>query len=217
MGRHAAETLAREGRVWIRGAVPEGELGEIAAAVEGSGRLDLHGPLGALLRDGAAGRAVRRLRSGMAPVRAVAFEKNERNWRLPWHQDRVIRVAERDDAAPVANWSRKGSVWHCEPDGDVLRAMLFARIHLDRCDAGAGGMEMALGSHARGPVPAADAARVAREHPREVEEAAPGDVLILSMFTLHRSRPASRPAARRRVLRVDYAAGPPPAPLRWDV
>ena len=51
--------------------------------------------------------------------------------------------------------------------------------------------------------------------PIEVEDARRGDVLILHMNILHRSRP-SQGSAPRRVLRVDYATAALPAPLTWS-
>ena len=92
--------------------------------------------------------------------------------------------------------------------------MLFVRMHLDRQDEDDGAMEIALGSHRHGLVPASEAAALAESLPREVTVAEPGDVLVLAMLTLHRSRP-SRSGAPRRTLRIDLAEGPAPPPLRW--
>ncbi|MEP2715764.1 phytanoyl-CoA dioxygenase family protein [Pseudophaeobacter sp.] len=92
--------------------------------------------------------------------------------------------------------------------------MLFLRIHLDHNTAENGAMEIALKSHCRGSIPANEADRVANNLARELTLAAPGDVLILSMLTLRRSRPSTSDQ-RRRVLRADYAGFDLPLPLAW--
>ena len=79
-----------------------------------------------------------------------------------------------------------------------------------------GGMEIALGSHRAGKIPADRAAEVAASYEHELTLANPGDVLILAMLTLHRSVPAtSQTPTNRRVLRIDYATQDLPSPLSW--
>jgi hypothetical protein len=47
-------------------------------------------------------------------VRVVWFTKDSQsNWGVPWHQDRIIAVAERHEVAGFTNWSQKRGVWHC--------------------------------------------------------------------------------------------------------
>ena len=216
---NAIATLERDGRVWLRGACPAGELAVLAQetpvwARPGT-RIDIGDRLMSVLRDGSVGRAISSLVQGMVPVRVIAFDKSpDSNWGVPWHQDRVIRVAARNDSAPVTNWSLKTGAWHCEPAEEILRRMLFVRVHIDECDEPNGAMELALGSHHEGIVPAVEADEVAGRCMTEFAEASPGDVLVMSMLLLHRSRPA-RTTRPRRAVRVDYAAGPPPAPLGW--
>lgn len=151
------------------------------------------------------------------PVRLVCFNKTaEANWGVPWHQDRVIAVRDRADVDGYRNWSQKGAYWHCEPPEDVLRHMLFLRVHLDASTAQGGAMEIALGSHQAGLVAAAQAKKTAARYPVEVTTAEPGDVLVLNMLVLHRSARAAQ-TSQRRVLRVDYATQGLPAPLQWAV
>lgn len=211
--------LDRAGRVWLRDLVPSDALARLAAALpETSGpgaRIAPDTQAWAMVRDGLWSDAVAALLPGARPVRVLSFSKDAgTNWGVPWHQDRVITVATRDDRAPVAKWSRKGSAWHCEPPVDVLGRMLLVRIHLDANHPENGAMQIARGSHRRGLVPAGEAQAVAEAHEIETCSAAPGDVLVLPMLTLHRSGAATDPAPRG-ALRIDYAAGDPPAPLRW--
>lgn len=89
--------------------------------------------------------------------------------------------------------------------------MLFVRLHLDPVGPANGGMEFVRDPRP-GVVPAASAARRAEAPPREIESAAPGDLLILPMLALHRSAPSMSETGRL-VLRIDFADRPPPAPL----
>lgn len=145
------------------------------------------------------------LRVDPEPVRLVAFNKTlTSNWGVPWHQDRVIAVAERANAPGYSNWVSKGAFWHCEPPLPLLERMVFIRINLDPFDECNGALELALGSHKHGLVPACDAAEIAVRSDTEIPIAEPGDVLVVKALTLHRSRSATKPSARR-ALRADYA------------
>jgi hypothetical protein len=148
-------------------------------------------------------------------TRVVWFRKDARaNWGVPWHQDRVIAVDERHDVPGFTNWSRKGAHWHCQPPMDLFRHMRFVRVHLDDCNAENGAMEVARGSEAQGLVPEVDAAAIAGRYPTEICSACRGDIQVLPMLVLHRSRPATLDAPRR-ALRLDYALTDLPFPLAW--
>jgi hypothetical protein len=202
----------RAGRVWLRGAAGPSDLDALAMSPDGPGqRMAVPPDLGS------AGwvRRVREVWLGAFPVRIVGFDKRATaNWSLPWHQDRVIAVRERHDVPGFTNWSRKRGLWHCEPPREVLDRMLFVRVHLDDCDAGNGAMEIAPGSHRLGAVPESGVVAAAGGFGSEVCVATAGDVLVLRMLTLHRSG-RSESARPRRVLRVDFALDPLPAPLQW--
>ncbi|MBH0236740.1 phytanoyl-CoA dioxygenase family protein [Methylobrevis albus] len=213
--------LEESGRIWLRGGASAAELERIGDLVRLGGRpgarIDAASALFAAVAGAAFSARIGAIWPGMRPVRIVAFDKSAgANWGVPWHQDRVIAVAGRADAPGCSNWTLKAGVWHCEPPVDLLQSMLFVRLHLDSNDAENGAMEIAPGSHRAGLIPTDAAERVAAAGPTEITAAAPGDVLVLAMLTLHRSLPSRDPAARR-VLRIDYAAGPPPAPLAWAV
>jgi hypothetical protein len=206
----------REGRAWLRGCLGRDtveRLRAVASAGATPGRRlrvdDIHLALDGLRQ------AARP--SGPAPriVRVVGFGKGgERNWGVPWHQDRVIAVRDRKEVAGYGNWSRKADVWHCEPPLDLLHRMALLRVFLDPVGPENGGMEFALGSHREGRVGDSVAADVAARYPLETEIAEPGDVMLLHMLTLHRSSPSQMGAARR-VLRVDVAQFDLPSPLDW--
>lgn len=220
-----AEQLRRDGRAWLRGAVPPAELAHLrelaGPATQPGNRIAPQDPLFRAMAGSGVSRRIAQSWPGARPVRLVAFNKggagrkgDASNWSLPWHQDRVIAVDERHDAPGCANWSRKAGQWHCEPPVETLRDMLFVRVHLDASTAENGAMEIAVGSHREGLVPGGRVDEVVTRCTVETTTAEPGDVLVLAMLTLHRSAPSvsRRP---RRALRIDYAASDPPPPLAW--
>lgn len=199
---------------WHRGVLGKQDIGDLENSLPQGGASDRIEPSSTLLaRTGPSsrlGRAVQRDLPGAFPVRFVLFDKAERGWGLPWHQDRVIAVEDRIDQPGYSAWTRKGGVWHTEPPDGLLSRMLFVRVLLT--DVADGGMAFAKGSDAEGRVPADQAEEAANRYPVEIEKGRAGDVLVLPALTLHKSTPAS---CRRRVLRVDYAAESLPEPLAW--
>ena len=217
-----------EGRVWLRRAVPKSELETLKAlsdlGLRPGARVGGDEQLFAAIKTASFSQSLSSLWPNMRPVRLVSFDKNpDTNWGVPWHQDRIISVQERVETQGFSNWSSKEGHWHCEPPIDLLNKMLFVRVHLDQNSAENGAMEIALGSHTQGKVASGAASDVAGKYATEVAAAEPGDVLVLSMLTLHRSRPANSLAnslatcpPARRVLRVDYAPFELPGRLQWS-
>jgi ectoine hydroxylase-related dioxygenase (phytanoyl-CoA dioxygenase family) len=151
------------------------------------------------------------------PVRALLFDKTpDANWKVPWHQDLSIAVAERREAPGFSGWSLKEGVWHVQPPAGVLARMITLRLHLDDCGPVNGPLKVIPGSHREG--------RLSREriewwkgHGEIVECHVPsGGALLMRPLLLHSSTPA-RQASHRRVLHIEYAAHPLPAGLHWAV
>ncbi|ESQ75570.1 phytanoyl-CoA dioxygenase family protein [Asticcacaulis sp. AC402] len=159
--------------------------------------------------------ASRMIGPGAFPVRAVVFDKtSETNWSVAWHQDRTIAVRERCETVGYGPWSVKDGIPHVEPPISVMAGMITLRLHLDDCDADNAPLTVALGSHRRGRVPAAEVAALARSMPNLSCRAQAGDVWAYSTLILHASdRSESR--TRRRVLQVDFAAQGLPGGLEW--
>jgi hypothetical protein len=154
---------------------------------------------------------------GARPVRVLYFDKTaETNWAVPWHQDRTIAVNRRAEIDGYGPWSRKDGVDHVEPPLPVLASMLTLRLFLDDCGEEDGPLEVALGSHRRGRVCAADLAKVVRQSAVFVACGQAGDVLVMKALAVHRSKRAVAPA-HRRVLHVDYAVADLPLPLAWKL
>ena len=212
--------IDRQGRVWVRGALDESDLAFLdrACRVKNSPgvRLDWSDGLSDVIGDTSRlTQLARKLLPGAFPVRMVVFNKSsDVNWSVPWHQDRVIAVRAKHSVSGFETWTKKAGTWHVEPPIDLLRKMIFARVHLDDTDERNGCLELALGSHAHGRMNAEDASEMARSAPLELCHARRGDVLFVKALTLHRSRP-SRRHTDRRTLRVDYCAKRLPKPLEW--
>jgi hypothetical protein len=204
--------------LWLRDALSRAELAALDRIADPSGRPGARVPW----TDPAITPALAPVTEALGPripgarlTRVVWFTKDAKtNWRVPWHQDRVIAVANRHESPGYHNWSLKVGVWHCEPPIALFSMMRFIRVHLDDCDAANGAMEIARDSEAAGLVPEAHAAEIAAQYPAELCSARHGDIHILPMLVLHRSRPAAMDAPRR-ALRLDYALTDLPTPLSW--
>lgn len=210
------DELEIEGRTWVRRAISSAGLIAMDIGFDLSGdpglrfTLDYARPQ---LREVTA--IARLLLPGAEPVRVVAFDKTETdNWTLPWHQDRVVALHERVETPGFSNWTNKAGIWHAEPPIELLDRMLFARVHLDPADESNGCLQLALGTHTRGKIAAAEAETIANAASIENCIAERGDVLFAKALILHRSSP-SRSNAGRRAIRIDYCANPLPQPLAW--
>jgi hypothetical protein len=149
------------------------------------------------------------------PVRALWFDKTaEANWKVPWHQDLAIAVAERREVPGFTGWSMKDGVPHVHPPAETLEGMFTVRLHLDACGPENGPLRVLPGSHRGGRLEAVDIAHW-REHNAAVECVVPrGGALLLRPLLLHASSAALRPG-HRRVLHLEFAAAELPGGLRW--
>lgn len=149
------------------------------------------------------------------PVRAILFDKSAgQNWSLGWHQDRTIAVRERIDVEGFGPWSNKRGMVHVEPPFDLLAGMVTVRVHLDAVPATNAPLLVAPGSHKRGRIPTAEIPAVVQECGVIPCLAEAGDIWSYATPILHASDAAVEPR-HRRVLQVDYAAGPLPGGLLW--
>lgn len=156
------------------------------------------------------------LGQGAFPVRGLFFDKLPgANWEVSWHQDLSIAVAERLETPGFGGWSVKKGVVHVQPPASVLENMLTLRVHLDDCAADNGPLRVLRGSHRHGRVDDEQIARL-RQECEEVTGIMPaGGVFLMRPLILHASSPAKNPR-HRRVVHLEYAANPLPAPLRWS-
>lgn len=148
------------------------------------------------------------------PVRAVFFDKNPgNNWKVPWHQDVTIAVAERCAAPGFKNWSVKDGVLHVQPHAELLARMITIRIHLDDCGEHNGPLRVVPGSHRHGRLSTEETARLTAtgETTCCVRR---GGAIAMRPLLLHASSPAQIPS-HRRVIHLEYSPDALPAGLRW--
>ncbi len=197
--------------------VPLAEFDTLLARRDGSSRIPAdHELVHALLSNPSIfGHVAAFLGRRFRPVRAIAFDKTAgRNWAVPWHQDRTIAVDRRDERADVRRWTVKDGVDHCEPPVRLLERMVTLRWHLDTVGAADGCIRVLPGSHRLGRLTAEDISRLLAEIPALDVPVPAGAVFVMSPLLVHSSRKRVT-NGRRRVLHVEFAAGDPPAPLRW--
>lgn len=155
--------------------------------------------------------------TGPFPVRALLFDKTPaRNWRVGWHQDTSVAVQRRKEAAGFRGWSIKAGMVHAQAPAVVLESMMTLRLHLDDCGPETGALQIIPGSHRRGVLGPVEVDGTVGAGPVAVCEAMRGDVLVMRPLLVHSSSPvADSPAARRRVLHIEYASHPLPGGLEW--
>ena len=149
------------------------------------------------------------------PVRGLFFDKSpDANWKVSWHQDTAIAVAERVETPGFIGWSEKEGVTHVHPPLQVLERMVALRIHLDDCGPDNGPLRVLPGSHRHGKLSDEEI-----EHWRKTTEelsccVSQGDVLVMRPLLLHASSPAKSPS-HRRVIHLEYACSSLPNGMRW--
>lgn len=171
--------------------------------------------LGAGERQDMKGPAADESRRGWRAVRAIFFDKSrEANWLVPWHQDLMIAVRERAEAAGFGPWSVKDGVPHVLPPVAILGGMLTLRLSLDDCDGGNGALRVVPGTHALGRVADGDIAALRAARGEVLCAMKAGDALLMRPLLLHASSRATD-GRRRRFLHVEFATEELPEPLRW--
>lgn len=151
----------------------------------------------------------------LVAVNATLFDKTpETNWRVQWHQDRMIAVKERLDVPGYGPWSTKSGSLHVDAPSGVLGQMLAMRVHLDVCGSDNGPLRVIPGSHRAGKLADQQVAEIATANPIVEVCAAQGAILLMRPLLVHSSSPA-RTAAHRRVLHVEFAPKESISPLQW--
>ena len=149
------------------------------------------------------------------PVRGILFDKTPvANWKVSWHQDLSIAVAQRCDAPGYGPWSEKSGVPHVQPPVGVLERMLAVRIHLDESGSDNGPLRVLPGSHRAGKLRDAEIPSWRSRTAEQVCLVPRGGVLLMRPLLIHASSPARKPI-HRRVIHVEYAACRLASGLEW--
>lgn len=148
-------------------------------------------------------------------ARSLLFDKTAAaNWNVAWHQDLTLAVKQRIDTPGYTAWSVKEGGPHVQPPDEVLQRMLAVRLHLDDCGPENGALRVLPGSHREGRLTDADLDRWRTEVPETLCTARAGDAFLMRPLLLHASSAAVSPA-HRRVLQLEFGAGPLPGGLQW--
>jgi ectoine hydroxylase-related dioxygenase (phytanoyl-CoA dioxygenase family) len=132
------------------------------------------------------------------------------NWKVVWHQDLTIAVAERRDVAGFGQWTEKDGIPHVQPPHCLLADMVAVRVHLDDCTLDDGPVRVIPGSHQRGRLGAHDIDQVRATRGEVVCVVPRGGVLAFHSLLLHASSRARKPV-HRRVIHLEYVSA------RWCV
>lgn len=213
----------RDGYAIVPGAVSSTRLDELLSALppsfEGRGGMRnlFEIPAIAELASNSAVREVARALLGIDcfAVRALLFDKTPAaNWKVAWHQDLTIAVAERREVPGFGPWSVKAGVIHVQPPREILERMVAVRLHLDPCGPDNGPVRVLPGSHRAGKL-SADGIEAARAHFESGTCVVPrGGLLVMRPLLVHASSPATVPH-HRRVVHVELATGALPDGLTW--
>jgi ectoine hydroxylase-related dioxygenase (phytanoyl-CoA dioxygenase family) len=148
-------------------------------------------------------------------VRALFFDKTpDVNWKVIWHQDLTVAAQRRLDVPGYGPWTEKAGVPHVQPPVDVLEQMMAIRVHLDPCTEENGPVRVIDGTHRFGRLAPEAIDQLRAQRLESACLAGEGALLAFRPLLLHASSPAARPA-HRRVIHIEYAAGPLAAPLVW--
>jgi ectoine hydroxylase-related dioxygenase (phytanoyl-CoA dioxygenase family) len=152
---------------------------------------------------------------GTVLTKLTLFDKSPAaNWKVPWHQDLTITVAERRDVEGFGPWSTKAGLPHVQAPAAVLANILAVRIHLDETPADNGALHVLAGSHGRGRLTAEGLRSLRAEMSETICPVPAAGAMLMSPLLVHASRPAALPA-RRRVLHYECCAQQLPAGLSW--
>ncbi len=151
-------------------------------------------------------------------VRGLLFDKtSEANWTVPWHQDLSIAVKRRTEAVGYGPWTIKAGIPHVQPPIAVLEAMLTVRIQLDDGTLARGPLRVVPGSHRVGRL-GVQATRDWLERVGPLACPVPsGGALVMRPLLLHASSPMEQTdgCRHRRVIHLEFAAGPLPGGVQW--
>ncbi len=148
-------------------------------------------------------------------VRTLLFDKTpDANWKVAWHQDLTIAVAQRQEVPGFGPWSVKDGIPHVQPPIELLARMITLRLHLDDCMAANGALRVIPGTHRLGRLSPVEIASVREQSVDVTCELAAGGVMVMRPLILHASSPATSPL-HRRVLHLEFAAEHVPGGLAW--
>lgn len=148
-------------------------------------------------------------------VRGIFFDKTpSSNWKVIWHQDLTVAVAERVETPGFGPWTNKAGIAHVHAPVELLQRMISIRVHLDACGPENGPMRVLPGSHREGRLSADAIVRWRAETALAGPAVERGGLLAFRPLLLHASSAATVPS-HRRVIHLEFAAEQLPGALHW--
>jgi len=148
-------------------------------------------------------------------VRAIVFDKTpDANWKVAWHQDRSVALAERVEHADFGPWSVKAGIVHADAPASLLARMITVRLHVDRCDETNGPLRVLPGSHRVGKLSDEEIAARRAAGDEVACTCDVGGAVLMRPLLLHASSPATRPG-HRRVVHLEFGPIAPADSVKW--
>lgn len=155
------------------------------------------------------------LGEGAAATKLTVFDKSpSANWKVPWHQDLTISLAERREVEGFGPWSVKHGIPHVQPPLVALQQTIALRVHLDSTPQENGALRVLAGSHRMGRLNQEQIAELRGRLPEVACAVLEGGIMAMSPLLVHASSPATSPS-RRRVLHYEFSSFELPAGLAW--
>jgi len=142
------------------------------------------------------------------PYRATLFDKSaDSNWLVVWHQDTALPLQRREDHPGWGPWSIKEGILYAHAPDQALSQVVALRLHLDDSTEENGPLRVLPATHKQG-VLTDNAIHELAEKIRPIECTVPrAGLLIMRPLLVHASS-KSQAQQPRRVLHIEYAAGP---------
>lgn len=142
------------------------------------------------------------------PVRATLFDKSmTSNWSVVWHQDTALPLQERFEAPDWGPWSVKAGINYAHAPTAALERVVAVRFHFDESTTENGPLRVLPGTHRLGVLADQEVAELARNGKAVPCPVPKCGALVMRPLLIHSSS-KSDGTKRRRVLHIEYAAGP---------
>jgi hypothetical protein len=150
--------------------------------------------------------AARSLGGSAIAYKAILFDKrNESNWLVPWHQDRVLPLKEKFADCEWGPWTQKDGVHFAHAPAWAMDRVVALRIHLDDSTLENGPLRVIAGSHRCGVLDQSDVVIRAKQGFEITCTVQQGDVIAMRPLLIHASSKSVSPVPRR-VLHIEYAS-----------
>lgn len=207
----------------IEGVVPDSECDEIAGGLNTIGdrsagtRCILNRPWCRELGDSLRHRLADEfpfLAESMAVQCSYFHKTDDKNWLVPWHQDRCIPVEAKVESETLTGWSEKEGTTFVHAPDEVLAQMVAVRLHLDNSTPRNGPLRVLPETHREGTLSQERIASIRETEKEWICSIRKGGVLLMRPLLLHASS-KSKTIEPRRVLHFAFGPVELPHGLRW--